>query len=113
MDRIETHAKDPFKELIPKYDFVLTYGGGQPVIDAYERNGAKKCIPIYNALDTDTHFPVEPQKKFKGSLAFLGNRLPDREKRVEDFFIEPAKIFRNINSCLEVVAGEIKHCQKY
>lgn len=90
LDRIEENKNDPFNKLIPKFDLVLTYGGGQPVINAYERNGAKPCIPIYNALDTDTHFPVEPQKEYQGSLAFLGNRLPDREKRVEEFFIEPA-----------------------
>jgi spore maturation protein CgeB len=91
LDRIESNSSDPFNALIPKYDFVLTYGGGQPVIDAYEKNGAKKCIPIYNALDTETHFPVAPQSQFEGTLAFLGNRLPDREKRVEEFFIKPAK----------------------
>lgn len=91
LDRVAENPDDPFKELIPKYDFILTYGGGQPVIDAYEENDAKKCIPIYNALDPDTHFPVEPVEKFRGSLAFLGNRLPDREKRVEEFFINPAK----------------------
>lgn len=91
LDRIESDPSDAFNALIPKYDFILTYGGGQPVIDAYERNGAKRCIPIYNALDTDTHFPVEPQREFEGSLAFLGNRLPDREKRVEEFFLKPAQ----------------------
>ena len=91
LDRIESDPLDPFNALIPKYDLVLTYGGGQPVIDAYERNGAKRCVPIYNALDTDTHFPVDPNPKFEGTLAFLGNRLPDREKRVEEFFIRPAK----------------------
>ncbi|MCY2686603.1 CgeB family protein [Salinimicrobium sp. TH3] len=91
LDRIESDPLDPFNSLIPKYDLVLTYGGGQPVIDAYERNGAKRCVPIYNALDTDTHFPVDPNPKFEGTLAFLGNRLPDREKRVEEFFIRPAK----------------------
>lgn len=91
LDRIEENPDDPFNDVVSKYDFVLTYGGGQPVIDAYERNGARKCIPIYNALDTDTHFPVEPDEKFEGTLAFLGNRLPDREKRVEEFFIKPAQ----------------------
>src|SRR5690606_21764806 len=73
LDRIEENIKDPFRDLIPEYDFILTYGGGQPVIDAYIKNGARKCIPIYNALDTDTHFPVEIEEKFKANLAFLGN----------------------------------------
>ena len=90
LDRIENNANDPFNQLIPRYDFILTYGGGQPVIDAYERNGAQKCIPIYNALDTDTHHPVEAEPPFEGTLAFLGNRLPDREARVEEFFLRPA-----------------------
>ncbi len=90
LDRIEKDKNDPFLELIPQYDLVLTYGGGQPVIDAYTKRGARQCIPIYNALDISTHYTVEHEPRFEGSLAFLGNRLPDREKRVEEFFIQPA-----------------------
>jgi spore maturation protein CgeB len=47
-------------------------------------------VPIYNALDPTTHFPVAPEERFSADLAFLGNRLPDRERRVEQFFLEPA-----------------------
>jgi spore maturation protein CgeB len=90
LDRIENDPGDYFRELIPKFDFILTYGGGQPVIDAYSRKGAKKCIPIYNALDTETHHPVTAETRFEASLSFLGNRLPDREARVEAFFLIPA-----------------------
>ena len=91
LDRIENNPDDPFNSLIPLYDYILTYGGGFPVINAYESKGAKKCIPVYNALDTHSHFPVEPEEKFRSDLAFLGNRLPDRESRVEEFFIKPAQ----------------------
>ena len=95
LDRIENNPDDPFHNLIPLYDYILTYGGGNPVINAYESNGAKKCIPIYNALDTHTHFPVEPEDRFSSDLAFLGNRLPDRESRVEEFFIKAAELLPN------------------
>jgi spore maturation protein CgeB len=47
-------------------------------------------VPIYNALDPQTHHPVASQPRFACDLAFLGNRLPDRETRVEAFFIDPA-----------------------
>jgi spore maturation protein CgeB len=47
-------------------------------------------VPIYNALDPTTHHPVAPEKRFEADLAFLGNRLPDREKRVEEFFLKVA-----------------------
>jgi spore maturation protein CgeB len=81
---------DPFRALIPQYDLVLTYGGGAPVIAAYTALGARACIPIYNALDPDTHHPVPPVAQFEGLCGFLGNRLPDREQRVREFFFEPA-----------------------
>ena len=75
---------------MPSLDLVLTYGGGPPVVEAYERFGAQRCIPIYNALDPETHHPVPPDMRFEADLSFLGNRLPDRETRVEQFFLEPA-----------------------
>ncbi|MBV8842229.1 MAG: glycosyltransferase [Bryobacterales bacterium] len=90
LDRIRLNTGDPFARLIPRFDAILTYGGGEPVIDGYMALGARKCVPIYNGLDPDTHYPVAPDARFFGDLAFLGNRLPDREKRVEDFFLKPA-----------------------
>ena len=90
LDRVQKNENDPFRPLIPQYDFIFTYGGGKPVIDAYEALGARMCVPIYNALDPDTHHPVEPDEKYRCKLAFLGNRLPDREERVEEFFLKPA-----------------------
>jgi spore maturation protein CgeB len=69
---------------------VLTYGGGEPVVQAYESFGARRCVPVYNALDPSTHFAVPPDPRFLGDLSFLGNRLPDREARVEEFFLRAA-----------------------
>ncbi len=90
LDRIQNDPADPFRALVPRYDLVFTYGGGQPVVKAYLAAGARVCVPIYNALDPQTHFPVPPDPRFQADLAFLGNRLPDRESRVEDFFLRPA-----------------------
>jgi spore maturation protein CgeB len=91
LDRLGADPDDPFHALVPEYDLVLTYGGGEPVCDAYRRFGARECVPIYNALDLTTHFPVPPDPRFRGDLAFLGNRLPDREDRVERFFFAAAE----------------------
>ena len=91
LDRIQNNPEDSFRVLIPEYDFILTYGGGAPVVDAYIAAGASECVPIYNALDSHSHFPVPPERRFEGDLAFLGNRLPDRENRVEEFLLKPAR----------------------
>ena len=90
LDRIQANPEDAFHSLIPQYDFILTYGGGAPVVSAYLKSGAKECVPIYNALDPHTHFPIPSQSRFEGTLGFLGNRMPDRESRVEEFFLKPA-----------------------
>jgi spore maturation protein CgeB len=85
------HSEDhPVRRALPSLDMVLTYGGGPPVVNDYEGFGAALCVPIYNALDPTTHHPVERDARFAADLAFLGNRLPDREARVEQFFLEPA-----------------------
>jgi len=80
----------PLRRALASLDLVLTYGGGGPVVEAYRALGANACIPIYNALDPETHHPVAPEPRFGADLAFLGNRLPDREERVEAFFLKPA-----------------------
>jgi spore maturation protein CgeB len=90
LDRLAGDGDDAFHRLVPRYDLVLTYGGGEPVRRAYQAAGARQCVPIYNALDTSTHFPVAAEPRFACDLAFLGNRLPDREARVEDFFLSAA-----------------------
>lgn len=94
LERIKQNPEDPFAALISRYDIVFTYGGGPPVVAAYENLGARECVPIYNALDPETHHPVEPDPRFEGILGFLGNRLPDRERRMEEFFLGPAAALR-------------------
>jgi spore maturation protein CgeB len=91
LERVHSHEGDPFRRLVPRYDLVLTYGGGEPVIEAYRALGARECVPIYNALDPSTHHPVPPDERFRADLSFLGNRLPDREARVREFFLRAAK----------------------
>ena len=90
--RVEENPIDPFRNLIPKYDLIFTYGGGLPVIEHYLRLGANSCHPIYNGLDPETHYPVHPDPQLACDLVLVANRLPDREKRVEDFFLAAARL---------------------
>ncbi|HEU4969136.1 CgeB family protein [Sphingomonas sp.] len=90
LDEMRDAADHPLRAALKQLDLVFTYGGGDPVVEAYEGFGARRCVPIYNALDPATHHPVAPDPRFAADLAFLGNRLPDREARVEEFFLKPA-----------------------
>src|SRR5690606_33002789 len=71
LERVADDPSDPFREQIPQYDMVLTYGGGPRVVEAYGKLGARACVPVYNALDPETHHPVPPEDRFSGDLGFL------------------------------------------
>ena len=84
LDEMRADESHVVRRILPSLDMVLTYGGGPPVIHAYEGFGARLCTPVYNALDPATHHPVEADPAFAADLAFLGNRLPDRESRLRN-----------------------------
>lgn len=90
LSRMEGDMSDPLRAQIPRYDLVLTYGGGDPVVRRYRGLGARDCVPIYNALDPCTHYPAPADARFSADLGFVGNRLPDREARMEKFFLAAA-----------------------
>jgi spore maturation protein CgeB len=80
----------PLRRSLGGIDLVLTYGGGDPVVEAYTAFGARQCVPIYNALNPAMHFPVAPDPGLAADLGFLANRMPDREARAGAFFFAPA-----------------------
>jgi spore maturation protein CgeB len=91
LSRLAADPGDPFRELVPRFDHLLTYGGGPPVVEEYRRWGARACTPIYNGLDPEEHRPL-PRRRPDFDLVFMGNRLPDREERVEEFFFRAARL---------------------
>jgi len=92
LERVEHNRQDPFRPLIPEYDFIFTYGGGPPVVEHYRALGASNCHPIYNGLDPETHHPVPAEPALQCDLVFVGHRLPDRERRVQEFFLRTAEL---------------------
>lgn len=74
------------------YDAILTYGGGPLARDGFREFGAQAYYSMYNGLDPETHFPVPPDPSLACDVAFLGNRLPDREARVEELFLRAASL---------------------
>lgn len=91
LSRIEADPGDHMRRCTPMYDLIFTYGGGPPVVERYRALGARACHPIYNGLDPDVHHPVPYDPASACDLLFMGNRLPDREARVERFFFEVAE----------------------
>jgi spore maturation protein CgeB len=92
IERIRKDPGDPFRALIPRYDAIFTYGGGPAIQEAYQEHGARSYYSICNGLDPETHHPVPADSGFACDVAFVGNRLPDREARVEKLFLRAAEL---------------------
>lgn len=90
--RLDADPADPFRACVPAYDHVFTYGGGPPVVARYLGVGAQACTPVYNGLDPEEHRPPERAAPPAFDLLFMGNRLPDREARVDEFFFRAAAL---------------------
>jgi spore maturation protein CgeB len=97
----------PLRALLPRLDHVFTYGGGPPVVRAYRALGARACAPIYNGLDPAVHHPVPAEPRW--DVLFMGNRLPDREERVEEFLLGPARALPSRRFALGGSGWERKH----
>lgn len=89
---ISRHPDAPLRRMLGDLDAVFTYGGGAGVCADYVTLGARVCEPIYNAVDPETHYRVAADPRFAVDLAFLGNRLPDRDLRVREFLVRPAEL---------------------
>jgi spore maturation protein CgeB len=92
LGRMQRNGRDPFHAAVPRYDAMLTYGGGPKARQGYLDAGARVYYSIYNGLDPETHHPVPPDASLACDVAFLGNRLPDREARVEELFLRAAEL---------------------
>ncbi len=92
LHRMRSDAADPLREAAAGYDAILTYGGGPKARQGFLEFGARAYYSIYNALDPETHHPVAADPELACDVAFLGNRLPDREARVEEMFLRAAEL---------------------
>lgn len=90
--RMQADGNDALALAMPGYDAILSYGGGPMAREGYRRFGARAYYSMYNGLDPETHFPVAPDPSFVCDVCFLGNRLPDREARVEELFLRAAAL---------------------
>lgn len=92
IQRMHANQNDAFRSLVPRYDAIFTYGGGPGIEKEYRGFGAASYHTVYNGLDPDSHHPVPADEELACDVVFVGNRLPDREARVETLFLRAAEL---------------------
>jgi spore maturation protein CgeB len=74
-----------------EFDVVLSYTGGR-ALDELTALGARYVAPLYGSVDPDAHRPLMAAEDLpRGHLSYLGTYAADRQHRLEELFIEPAR----------------------
>lgn len=89
------HQGDPVEYLpvegLGAFDLVLSFTGGRALEELRTRLGARRVAPLYGAFDPSTHYAVAPLEAFRGTLSYLGTYAADRQAKLEQLFVEPAR----------------------
>ena len=99
MDTGETlrrlEAGEPMEYLpaegLGNFDLVLSYTGGRALGLLRSCLDAGRVAPLYGHVDPAVHRPGRPSEVFRGHLSYLGTFAADRQRALENLFIEPAR----------------------
>lgn len=73
------------------FDLVLSYTGGEALRQLQQFLGARRVAPLYGSVDPEIHHPVTPDPAHHFRLSYLGTFAEDRQRTLEQLFIEPAR----------------------
>jgi spore maturation protein CgeB len=73
------------------FDLVLSYTGGAALDALRDRVGARRVAPLYGSVDPAVHRPAAAQRDFEGDLSYLGTYSADRQARLDELMLEPAR----------------------
>jgi spore maturation protein CgeB len=73
------------------FDLVLSYTGGRALTELRNRLGARRVAPLYGSVDPDVHRRVTGTTERQADLSYLGTYAADRQQRLEQLFVEPAR----------------------
>ena len=86
-----TIRTDPFAALIPRYDLSAPTAAATRSSTPTGARRARLRSDLQRARPARPTIRCRPSRASQRDLGFLGNRLPDREARVEEFFLNAAR----------------------
>jgi spore maturation protein CgeB len=79
------------RDQIPAFDLVLSFTGGKSLQQLEEKYGARMARPLYGCVDPDVYARVAPDPQFACDLSYMGTFAADRQEKVDNLFLEPAR----------------------
>ena len=81
------------REQIPQFDLYLSFTGGAILRELEEVWGARIARPLYGCVDPEVYVREAPSGEFKCDLSYMGTYARDRQNKLDELFLEPARRF--------------------
>lgn len=78
-------------EQLSEFDLVLSFTGGKALEELEQTYGVRMARPLYGCVDPDDYRRVDPVPQFTCDLSYMGTYAADRQQKVDDLFLEPAR----------------------
>ncbi len=82
------------------FDLVLSFTGGEALVQLRTRLGARHVVPLYGHVDPDVHRPAPPVAHYASDLSYLGTYAADRQETLEQLFLVPAARLPDRRFCI-------------
>jgi spore maturation protein CgeB len=80
------------RDQIGEFDLYLSFTGGGILTELEQRWQARRAVPLYGCVDPDAYIRESPRTEFLCDLSYMGTYSADRQDRLEELFLEPAKL---------------------
>ncbi len=79
------------RDQIPEFDLVLSFTGGEILNRLEQTYGARMARPLYGCVDPDVYARTGAVGEFACDLSYMGTYAADRQPKVDELFLEPAR----------------------
>ena len=79
------------RDQIPQFDLSLSFTGGKILQKLERQYGSQMARALYGCVDPDAYHRVATRDEFRCSLSYLGTYAADRQQKLDDLFLEPAR----------------------
>jgi len=76
---------------MPAWDLYLSFTGGGILDELQSRWRVRAARPLFGCVDPDLHARVRERDEFRCTLSHMGTYAPDRQEKLDRFFLEPAR----------------------
>ena len=79
---------------LPGFDVYFSFTGGPMLRELETRFGVRRAVPLFCSFDPSRYQRWPAHKRFISDFSYMGTYAPDRQPKIEELFLSPARALR-------------------